>query len=360
MFAYIIRRLLLMVPTVLGIMLINFFIINMAPGGPIDRIILEMRGSNAISERTGSSEGREVQSGKPGEQSRSSRGLEKELRDRLTRQFGLDRPLGERFLLMLRNYLTFDFGTSFFKGRPVVDLIVERLPVSISLGLWTTLLTYLICIPLGIAKARRDGSRFDVWSSGAIVLGYAIPSFLFGLLLIIVFATGAVVRWFPLRGLVSDDFASLSLGGQVADYFWHMTLPVIAMTIGGFATLTLLTKNSFLEEIRKQYVITARAKGLTEGRVLYGHIFRNAMLLVIAGFPSAFVSILFTNSLLIEVMFSIEGLGLLGFDAAVGRDYPLLFATLYVFSIIGLVTHLISDVTYVLVDPRIDFEARAS
>ncbi|MCW5771766.1 MAG: microcin C ABC transporter permease YejB [Rhodospirillaceae bacterium] len=362
MFAYIVRRLLLMVPTVLGIMVINFFIINMAPGGPIDRIILEMKGSSAIGERTGAAEGREVRGSTPvpGQESRSSRGLEKELRDRLAKQLGLDRPLGERFLLMLRNYVTFDFGESFFKGRPVVDLIVERMPVSISLGLWTTLLTYLLCIPLGIAKARHDGSRFDVWTSGAIIIGYAIPSFLFGLLLIIVFATGTVVRWFPLRGLVSDDFASLSTLGQIGDYFWHMALPVTAMTIGGFATLTLLTKNSFLEEIRKQYVVTARAKGLTEGRVLYGHVFRNAMLLVIAGFPAAFVSILFTGALLIEQMFSLEGLGLLGFDAAVGRDYPVLFATLYVFSLIGLITHLISDVTYVLIDPRIDFEARAA
>jgi len=360
MFAYIVRRLLLMVPTVLGIMVINFFIINMAPGGPIDRIILEMKGSTAIGERTGSVEGSEVRSGTPtpGQDSRSGRGLEKELRDRLSKQLGLDRPLGERFLLMLRNYLTFDFGESFFKGRPVVDLIVERIPISISLGLWTTLLVYLICIPLGIAKARREGSRFDVWTSGVIVVGYAIPSFLFGLMLIIVFSTGTVVKWFPLRGLFSDNFDQLSFGAQVIDYLWHITLPVIAMTIGGFATLTLLTKNSFLEEIRKQYVVTARAKGLAERRVLYGHIFRNAMLLVIAGFPAAFISILFTGSLLIEVMFSLEGLGLLGFDAAVGRDYPVLFATLYVFSLVGLITHLISDVTYVLVDPRIDFEAR--
>ena len=361
MFAYIIRRLLLMVPTVLGILVINFFVTNMAPGGPIDNIISQMRGSTAIGERTGAVEGSDVRGSTtgPGQDSRSGRGLDKELRERLARQLGLDRPLGERFLLMLRNYLTFDLGDSFFKGRRVIDLVIDRMPVSISIGLWTTLLVYLICIPLGIVKAMRDGSRFDVWTSSAIIVGYAIPSFLFSLLLIIVFATGNVFRWFPLRGLFSDNFAELSTWGQIVDYMWHITLPVVAMTIGGFATLTLLTKNSFLEEIRKQYVTTARAKGLSERRVLYGHVFRNAMLLVVAGFPGAFIGILFSGSLLIEVMFSLEGLGLLGFDAALGRDYPVLFATLYVFSLIGLLTHLISDITYVLVDPRIDFEARS-
>jgi microcin C transport system permease protein len=344
MFAYVIRRLLLMVPTVVGIMVINFFIINMAPGGPIDRIISEMRGGASMGERTGASEGREVRSSEPGQDTRSSRGLDKELRERLAKQLGLDRPIGERFLLMMKNYVTFDFGDSFFKGKRVVDLVIDRLPV---------------CIPLGIMKAMKDGSRFDVWSSGVIILGYAIPSFLFALLLIIVFSTGSVFRWFPLRGLVSDNFAQLSTGAQIVDYFWHMALPIIAMTIGGFATLTILTKNSFLDEIRKQYVVTARAKGLSENRVLYGHVFRNAMLIVIAGFPGAFISILFSGALLIEVMFSLEGLGLLGFEAAVGRDYPVLFADLYVFSLIGLLTHLVSDLTYVLVDPRIDFEARA-
>jgi microcin C transport system permease protein len=332
----------------------------MAPGGPIDLIISQMRGSTAIGERTGAVEGSEVRGTAPGpgQDTRSGRGLDKELRDRLAKRLGLDRALGERFLLMVRNYLTFDLGESFFKGRRVVDLVIERLPVSISLGLWTTLLTYLVCIPLGIAKATRDGTRFDVWSSGAVIFGYAIPSFLFALLLIIVFATGSLFKWFPLRGLFSDNFAELSTLRQIADYFWHVALPVIAMTIGGFATLTILTKNSFLEEIRKQYVITARAKGLSEGRVLYGHVFRNAMLLVIAGFPGAFIGILFGSSLLIEVMFSLEGLGLLGYDAVLGRDYPVLFATLYVFSLIGLVIHLVSDLTYALVDPRIDFEAR--
>jgi len=360
MFAYIVRRLLLMVPTVVGIMVINFVIINMAPGGPIDRIISEMRGGPSMGERTGAAEGREVQGSSPdaGRDTRSSRGLEKELRDKLAKQLGLDKPIGERFLLMMRNYLTFDLGESFFKGKDVVALVIERLPVSLSIGLWATLLTYLVCIPLGIMKAVQDGSRIDVWSSGAIIIGYAIPSFLFALLLIILFATGNFVKWFPLRGLVSDNFADLSTGQQIVDYFWHIALPVIAMMIGGFATLTVLTKNSFLDEIRKQYVITARAKGISERRVLYGHVFRNAMLIVIAGFPGAFIGILFSGSLLIETMFSLEGLGLLGFEAAIGRDYPVLFGALYVFSLIGLLTHLITDLTYMLVDPRIDFEAR--
>ena len=361
MFAYIVRRLLLMVPTVVGIMAINFVVINMAPGGPIDRIISEMRGGPSLGERTGAAEGREVQGSSPeqGRESRAGRGLEKELRDKLAKQLGLDKPIGERLLLMLRNYLTFDLGDSFFKGKNVIELVIERLPVSLSIGLWSTLLTYLVCIPLGIMKAVKDGSRFDVWSSSVVIVGYAIPSFLFALLLIILFATGTVVKWFPLRGLVSDNFADMSTWDQIVDYFWHLTLPIIAMMIGGFATLTILTKNSFLDEIRKQYVVTARAKGLTQRRVLYGHVFRNAMLLVIAGFPSAFIAILFSGSLLIETMFSLEGLGLLSFEAALGRDYPVLFGALYVFSLVGLVTHLLTDLTYVLVDPRIDFEARA-
>ena len=351
MFAYIVRRLLLMVPTVVGILVINFVVINMAPGGPIDNIIAQMRGGPSLGERTGAAEGREVQSSTPeqGRDSRAARGLEKELREKLAKQL----------VLMLRNYLTFDLGDSFFKGKNVVELVIERLPVSLSLGLWATLLTYLVCIPLGIMKAVRDGSRFDVWSSGAVILGYAIPSFLFALLLIIVFSTGTVVKWFPLRGLTSDNFADLSTGQQIVDYFWHMALPIVAMMIGGFATLTILTKNSFLDEIRKQYVITARAKGLSERRVLYGHVFRNAMLIVIAGFPAAFIGILFSGSLLIETMFSLEGLGLLSFEAALGRDYPVLFGALYVFSLIGLLIHLVTDLMYVLVDPRIDFEARA-
>jgi microcin C transport system permease protein len=260
----------------------------------------------------------------------------------------------------MRNYIVFDFGESFFKNRRVVDLVLEKLPVSISLGLWTTLLGYLICIPLGIAKARRDGSRFDGWTSGAIVVGDAIPGFLFALLLIVLFATGAVVKWFPLRGLVSDNWAQLSFFGKIGDYLWHIFLPVVAMMLSGLASLTLLTKNSFLEEIRKQYVVTARAKGLAERRVLYGHVFRNAMLIVIAGFPAAFIGVLFTQTFLIESIFSLDGLGLLGFEALIGRDYPVVFASIYFFSLIGLLVALISDITYTLVDPRIDFEARGA
>lgn len=360
MFAYVIRRLLLIVPTLLGIMIINFAIIHTAPGNPVDSIVSQMRGSKALGERTGGTEGSEVRSTapQPGQDSRAGRGLEKELRDRLTRQFGLDRPFWDRFALMMTNYTTFDFGESFFKGRTVIDLVIERIPVSISLSLWVLILTYLVCIPLGIAKAVKDGSRFDTWTSTVVSIGYAIPSFLFALLLIIMFSTGLVGKWFPLRGLTSDNWGQMGFAEQIADYFWHIALPVIAMVIGGFATLTLLTKNSFLEEIRKQYVITARAKGLTERRVLYGHVFRNAMLIVIAGFPAAFISILFTGSVLIEVMFSLEGLGLLGFEAALGRDYPVLFGTLYILSLLGLIVNLVSDLMYAVVDPRIDFEAR--
>jgi microcin C transport system permease protein len=272
--------------------------------------------------------------------------------------YGFDKPPVERFLLMLKNYLTFDFGKSFYSDRPVIRLIADKLPVSISLGLWTTLLTYLISIPLGIRKAVRDGSSFDVWTSGVIIVGYAIPGFLFAILLIVLFAGGSYLSWFPLRGLVSDDWSSFAWPHQIVDYFWHITLPVLSLVIGGFAGLTMLTKNSFLEEINKQYVVTARAKGLSERHVLYGHVFRNAMLLVIAGFPAAFVSILFTGALLVEVIFSLDGLGLLGFQAAIGRDYPIMFATLYIYTLIGLALKLISDLTYMLVDPRIDFGTR--
>jgi microcin C transport system permease protein len=350
MFAYVIRRLLLMIPTLFGVMVINFVVINMAPGGPIDTFL------SRIMPPTGTEAGTSAQA----TQTRAGQGLEAVLRERLAKQLCLDCPLGERFVKMMRNYLVFDFGNSFFQGRPVVDLVVDKLPVSISLGLWTTLLTYLICIPLGIAKAKRDGTRFDIWSSGAIVVGYAIPSFLFGLLLIILFATGAVVKWFPLRGLYSDDFASLSFFGQVVDYVWHITLPVLAMTIGAFAYLTLFTKNSFLDEIRKQYVVTARAKGLSERRVLYGHVFRNAMLIVIAAIPGAFIGVLFTGSLLIETIFTLDGLGRLTYMAALDRDYPILFGSIYVVTLIGLLLRLVSDLIYVVIDPRIDFEARAA
>ena len=273
-------------------------------------------------------------------------------------QYRFDKPPLTRFLLMMKNYLTFDLGTSFFRDRRVVDLIRDKLPVSISIGLWTTLVTYLVSIPLGIRKAVRDGSRFDVWTSGVIIVGYAVPSFLFAVLLIVLFAGGSYLSIFPLRGLTSDNWALLDWPHRILDYLWHIALPITALVIGGFATLTMLTKNCFLDEVNKQYVLTARAKGLTEHRVLYGHVFRNAMLLVIAGFPAAFIGILFTGALLVEVIFSLDGLGLLGFEAAINRDYPIMFGTLYIYTLIGLVLNLISDLTYVMVDPRIDFASR--
>jgi microcin C transport system permease protein len=289
---------------------------------------------------------------------RGARGLDPALVRQLEKLYGFDKPPWERFVHMMKSYAVFNFGDSFYQDRPVLDLMLSRLPVSISLGLWSTLLVYLISIPLGIAKAVRDGSGFDVWTSAVVIVGYAIPGFLFAILLIVLFAGGSFVQWFPLRGIVSDNWAQLSWPAVISDYFWHMALPIVSLLIGGFASLTMLTKNSFLDEINKQYVITARAKGLTKRRVLYGHVFRNAMLIVIAGFPAAFVGILFTGALLVEVIFSLNGLGLLGFDAAINRDYPIMFGTLYMYTLVGLVLNLISDLTYVLVDPRIDFGSR--
>ena len=289
---------------------------------------------------------------------RGAQGLDPELVGEIERMYGFDKPAPERFWIMLVNYVHLDFGESFFRDAKVTDLIIEKMPVSVSLGLWSTLIMYLVSIPLGIAKATRHGSKFDIWTSSAIIVGYAIPAFLFAILLIVVFAGGSYFDWFPLRGLTSNNFDELSLFGKIKDYFWHLALPVTAMVIGNFATLTFLTKNSFLDEINKQYVVTARAKGLGETRVLYGHIFRNAMLLVIAGFPSALIGIFFTGSLLIEVIFSLDGLGLLSFEAAINRDYPVVFGTLFIFTLLGLVVKLIGDITYTLVDPRIDFESR--
>jgi microcin C transport system permease protein len=371
MAAYILRRLLLIVPTLLAIMLINFVIIQTAPGGPIEQIVAELTGEGgaAIERVTRAGSGETLGAGaRPvgaadaaiTSKYRGAQGLDPEFLRQLERQFGFDRPMHERFLKMIGDYLRFDFGESYFRNRAVVDLVLDKMPVSISLGLWTTLLTYLISIPLGIAKAVRDGSAFDLWTSAAVIVGYAVPAFLFAVLLLVVFAGGSYLDWFPLRGIVSDHWAELSWPARIADYFWHMTLPVAAMVIGGFATLTMLTKNSFLDQIGQQYVMTARAKGLSEGRVLYGHVFRNAMLIVIAGFPSAFVSILFTSTLFIEVIFSLDGLGLLGFEAVLRRDYPLMFGTLYFFSLLGLVLNLVSDLMYTVVDPRIDFEARSA
>ena len=365
MLAYIVRRLLLIIPTLFGIMVINFVVIQFAPGGPVEQLIAQLQGEavDATARFTGS-QGDVAQSQASGQQSaatskyRGAQGLDPEVILEIERMFGFDKPLHERFFTMIGNYLRFDFGESYFRDRRVIDLVLEKLPVSISLGLWTTLLVYLLSIPLGIRKAMRDGSRFDIWTSGVVIVGYAIPSFLFAVLLIVLFAGGRYFDLFPLRGLVSENWAELPFWQQILDYFWHIALPVFALVIGGFAGLTMLTKNSFLDEINKQYVLTARAKGLVERRVLYGHVFRNAMLIIIAGFPGAFIGILFTGSLLIEVIFSLDGLGLLGFESAINRDYPVIFATLYFFTLLGLIVNLISDLTYVLVDPRIDFESR--
>jgi microcin C transport system permease protein len=364
MLAYIIRRLVLILPTLFAIMVVNFVVIQAAPGGPIDQLVAQLEG-RAISAtaRVSGSGGETVASGvKVGgaEQTRASRGIDPDTLKKLERLYGFDKPPTERFLMMMRNYLTFDFGSSFFRDRKVTDLIIEKLPVSISLGLWTTLLGYLISIPLGIRKAVRDGSRFDIWSSGVIIIGYAVPSFLFAVMLVVLFAGGNYWHFFPLRGLTSENWSSLDWWHRIIDYLWHITLPVTALVIGSFASLTMLTKNSFLEEISKHYVVTARAKGLTEQRVLYGHVFRNAMLLVIAGFPAAFVSILFTGALLVEIIFSLDGLGLLGYEAAINRDYPIMFANLYVLTLLGLLLKLVGDLTYTIVDPRIDFGTRGA
>lgn len=367
MFAYLVRRLLLIIPTLFGIMVVNFLVIQAAPGGPVEQMIARIKGMgiHATGRVSGAGEadvgdrvgGGTASTGDTSGIYRGARGLDPEVIREIERQFGFDRPPHERFFRMMRSYLVFDFGESFYRDRSVVSLLLDKMPVSISLGLWTTLLVYLISIPLGIAKAVRDGARFDVWSSTVVVLGNAIPGFLFAILLIVLFAGGRYFDWFPLRGLVSDNWSDLSWPARIADYFWHIALPVISMVIGGFAGLTMLTKNSFLEEIHKQYVVTARSKGLTERRVLYGHVFRNAMLIVIAGFPSAFVGILFTGSLLTEIIFSLDGLGLLGFEAAVGRDYPIMFGTLYIFTLLGLFLNLVGDLAYHIVDPRITFES---
>lgn len=359
MLAYIFRRLLLIVPTLFGILLINFIIIQAAPGGPVEQMIAKLEGFDAAAGgATGRIAGGGAEVAAAGNAYRGAQGLDPELVKEIERMYGFDKPASERFWIMIKNYLHFDFGQSFFRDATVTELIIEKMPVSISLGLWSTLIMYLVSIPLGIAKAMRHGSTFDVWTSTAIIVGYAIPAFLFAILLIVLFAGGSYFDWFPLRGLTSNNFDELSLWGKIADYFWHLALPVTALVIGNFATLTLLTKNSFLDEIGKQYVTTARAKGLSESRVLYGHVFRNAMLIIIAGFPSAFIGLFFTGSLLIEVIFSLDGLGLMSFESAINRDYPVVFGTLFIFTLLGLIVKLIGDLTYTLVDPRIDFESR--
>ena len=360
MLAYVARRLVLILPTLFGIMVVNFVIVQAAPGGPVELMIARIKGTAVeATARVGSAGGETSgQAGAVTAKYRGARGLDPELIRQLEKLYGFDQPAYVRFFQMMRRYAVFDFGQSFFRDRSVIALIMDRLPVSISLGLWTTLLIYLVSIPLGIGKAVRDGTAFDVWTSGFIIVGYAIPGFLFAILLVVLFAGGSFLQWFPLRGLVSPNWHALTWPARVADYLWHVTLPVVSLVVGGFAGLTMLAKNSFLEEINKQYVITARAKGLTRARVLYGHVFRNAMLLVIAGFPAAFIGILFTGALLVEVIFSLDGLGLLGFEAAINRDYPIMFGTLYIYTLIGLVLNLISDLTYVMVDPRIDFASR--
>ena len=368
MTAYIIRRILFMIPTIFGIMLVSFVVVQFAPGGPVERVIAQLSGTDtgATSRISGSAGGDfgargGVQSGAQMDANskyRGAQGLDPEFIKSLEKQFGFDKPAYERFFIMLWNYARFDFGHSYFRDVSVLQLIKEKLPVSISLGIWMTLLSYLISIPLGIRKAVRDGSQFDVWTSGVIIVGYAIPGFLFAILLIILFAGGSFFHIFPLRGLTSDDWATFSWSHKILDYFWHLTLPIVSMGLAAFATMTLLTKNSFLEELRKQYVLTARAKGCSERQVLYGHIFRNAMMLVIAGFPGAFVSAFFAGALLIETIFSLDGLGLLSFESVLNRDYPVVFANLYIFALLGLVVNLISDLTYTWIDPRIDFETR--
>ena len=359
MLAYILRRLALILPTLFGIMLINFVLVQFVPGGPIEQILSQLEQETNVFEGIAGGGGEIRQPSERGDYL-GAQGLPADFVADLERQFGFDKPPLERFLGMIWDYLRFDFGDSYFRSIAVTDLILEKMPVSISLGLWTTLLAYLISIPLGIRKAVRDGTSFDSWTSSLIIVGYAIPGFLFAILLLVVFAGGSYMKIFPLRGLVSPDFAGMSAWQQVLDYFWHIALPVLASTISAFATLTLLTKNSFLDEIRKQYVLTAKAKGLSEKRILYGHVFRNAMLIVIAGFPAVFVSVFFGSSLIIETIFSLDGLGRMGFEAAVARDYPVVFGTLYIFSLIGLFIGLVSDLMYVWIDPRIDFERRMS
>lgn len=356
--AYILRRLLLVIPTLFGIIAINFVVVQFAPGGPVEQMVAELKGhGGGVTGRmtgAGAAETMPLNNGTY----RGARGLDPHVIAGIKKMFGFDKPAPERFLLMLRGYLTFDFGRSFFLDEPVLQLVKEKLPVSVSLGLWSTLLVYFVSIPLGIAKAVRDGSRFDVISSAAVLVGYAVPGFLFAILLVVLFAGGSFVEWFPLRGLHSTDTQNWSLAARIVDYLWHMVLPTVALVVGGFAGLTVLTKNCFLEEIRKQYVITARAKGASEQRILYRHVFRNAMLLIIAGFPAAFIGILFSSALLVEIIFSLDGLGLLGFESAIRRDYPVMFGTLYMFTLLGLLMQIVGDMLYTVVDPRIDFEAR--
>jgi microcin C transport system permease protein len=349
---YILRRLLLIIPTLIVILLVNFVIVQAAPGGPVEQAIARLQGLGDT--QAGASGGDSAHGS-----SRASRGLDPQMIKDIERQYGFDKPAPERLWLMLKRYAAFDFGDSFFRGAKVTDLILQKMPVTLSLGFWATLITYLVSIPLGIRKAVHHGSRFDVWTSSAVIIGYATPSFLFAMLLIVVFCGGTGLNWFPVRGLVSDNFDQLSTLGKVADYFWHLVLPVLSLVIGGFASLTILTKNAFLNEVTRQYVVTARAKGVSENRVLYGHVLRNAMLLVVAGLPQAFISVFFAGSLLVEVIFSLDGLGRMSYEAAVSRDYPVVFGSLFLFTLFGLLIKLAGDLCYTLVDPRIDFSRNA-
>tara|TARA_B100001765_G_scaffold85337_1_gene52218 strand:- start:505 stop:1602 length:1098 start_codon:yes stop_codon:yes gene_type:complete len=363
MTAYIIRRLLLVVPTLIGIMTVNFVIIQIAPGGPVEQMIAKLQGEAVSATERLSGGGEDVKGQKKAISEKTSKyrgaqGLAPELVAEIELMYGFDKPIHVRFFKMMRDYATFNFGDSFFRDQKVVDLVLDKMPVSISLGIWSTLVIYLVSIPLGIRKALKHGSRFDVWSSTIVILGNAIPTFLFAILLIVLFSGGSYFSWFPLRGLLSDNISTLPWWQQVLDYFWHLVLPITAILIGSFASLTMLTKNSFLDEINKQYVITARAKGITERRVLYRHVFRNAMLIIIAGFPAAFIGMFFTGSLLIEIIFSLDGLGLLGFESTIQRDYPVMFGTLFIFTLLGLIVGIISDLMYTVIDPRIDFETR--
>ena len=349
MAAYILKRLLLMIPTLFGVMLLTFVVTQFVPGGPVEQLIHQMQSQ-------GQSQGGEA-SGASQRLYRGNAGLDKEKLDELNALYGFDKPAHERFFTMLGNYIQFELGDSYYHQQSVMQLIVSKLPVSISLGLWTFVLVYLSCIPLGIVKAVKDGTPFDVFTSTIILIGYAIPGFVLGIFLLVLFGGGSFWDLFPLRGLTSDNWETLSWFGKITDYLWHITLPVISLVVGSFAVMTVLTKNSFLEEIRKQYVITARAKGLSENTVLYKHIFRNAMIPLVTGFPSAFIGAFFAGSILIETIFSLDGLGLLAYESILKRDYPVVLGSLYLFTLLGLVAKLITDLSYVVVDPRIQFES---
>jgi len=345
MFAYISKRLLLMIPTLIGVMLITFLVTQFVPGGPVEQLVSQLEGKSAHGEASSGSRGLY----------RGARGLDPEHVEEIRALYGFDKPVLERFFSMMKSYLSFDFGESYFHNRSVMELIIEKLPVSISLGMWTFFITYLTCIPLGIAKAVRDGSMFDVTTSTLILIGYAIPGFVLGITLLVFFGGGSFLDIFPLRGLISDNWHAMPWYDKILDYLWHMVLPIIAMVIGSFAVMTMLTKNSFIEEIRKQYVLTARAKGVSENNVLYHHVFRNAIIPLVTGFPAAFIGAFFTGSLLIETIFSLDGLGLLSYESVLKRDYPVVLGTLYLFTLLGLFAKLMADLSYVLIDPRIHF-----